>query len=50
MMVGRGFLVLAGAYQFGHGVGGFTTNFIILFIQKHDETPSLGAAAFYVGG
>ena len=28
MMVGRVFLVLTGACQFGHGVGGFTTNFI----------------------
>ena len=28
MMVGRIFLVLTGACQFGHGVGGFTTNFI----------------------
>ena len=33
MMVGRVFLVLTGAchlsqFQFGHGVGGFTTNFI----------------------
>ena len=28
MMVGRTFLVLAGAFQFGHGVGGFATNFI----------------------
>ena len=28
MMVGRVFLVLAGACQFGHGVGGFTTNSI----------------------
>ena len=28
MMVGRVFLVLTGACQFGHGLGGFTTNFI----------------------
>ena len=28
MMVGRVFLVLTGACQFGHGVGGFTTNSI----------------------
>ena len=28
MVVGRVFLVLTGACQFGHGVGGFTTNFI----------------------
>ena len=28
MMAGRAFLVLAGAFQFGHGVGGFTNNFI----------------------
>ena len=28
MMVGRVFLVLTGACQFGHGVGGFTSNFI----------------------
>ena len=28
MMVGWVFLVLTGACQFGHGVGGFTTNFI----------------------
>ena len=28
MMAGRVFLVLTGACQFGHGVGGFTTNFI----------------------
>ena len=28
MMVGRVFLVLTGACQFGDGVGGFTTNFI----------------------
>ena len=28
MMVGRVFLVLTGACQFGHGAGGFTTNFI----------------------
>ena len=28
MMIGRVFLVLTGACQFGHGVGGFTTNFI----------------------
>ena len=27
-MVGRVFLVLTGACQSGHGVGGFTTNFI----------------------
>ena len=27
-MVGRVFLVLTGACQFCHGVGGFTTNFI----------------------
>ena len=26
VMVGRVFLVLTGACQFGHGVGGFTTN------------------------
>ena len=26
MMVGRVFLVLTGACQFGHGVGGFTNN------------------------
>ena len=31
MMVGRVFLVLTGACQFGHGVGGFTTNFIHSF-------------------
>ena len=31
MMAGRVFLVLTGAYQFGHGVGGFTTNFIYSF-------------------
>ena len=29
MMVGRVFLVLTGACQFGHGVGGFTTNSFI---------------------
>ena len=28
MMVGRIFLVLTGACQFGHGAGGFTANFI----------------------
>ena len=28
MMIGRVFLVPAGACQFGHGVGGFTTHFI----------------------
>ena len=28
MMAGRAFLVLTGACQFGHGLGGFTTNFI----------------------
>ena len=28
MMAGRAFLVLAGACQFGHGVGGFTANLI----------------------
>ena len=28
MTVGRVFLVLTGARQFGRGVGGFTTNFI----------------------
>ena len=28
MMVGRFFLVLAGACQFGHGPGGFAANFI----------------------
>ena len=27
-MAGQFFLVLTGACQFGHGVGGFTTNFI----------------------
>jgi len=31
MMVGRVFLVLTGACQFGHGLGGFTTNFIHSF-------------------
>ena len=31
MMVGRVFLVLTGACQFGHGVGGFTTSFIHSF-------------------
>ena len=30
-MVGRAFLVLMGACQFGHGVGGFATNFIHSF-------------------
>ena len=33
MMVGRIFLVLTGACQFGHGVGGFTTNSI------HSDVP-----------
>ena len=28
-MVGRVFLVLTGACQFGHGVGGFATNFML---------------------
>ena len=28
MIIGRVFLVLAGACQFGHGVGGFATNFV----------------------
>ena len=50
MMVGRVFLVLTGACQFGHGVGGFTTNFIhsierlgvagaSLFSYKKNERP-----------
>ena len=38
MMAGRAFLVLTGACQFGHGVGGFATNFI----------HSLGALYIYI--
>ena len=38
MMVGRAFLVLTGACQFGHGVGGFTTNFI--HSNKAEASPS----------
>ena len=34
MMVGWVFLVLIGACQFGHGVGGFTTNFIRPFVAR----------------
>ena len=34
MMAGRVFLVLTGACQFGHGVGGFTTNFIHSYINE----------------
>jgi hypothetical protein len=43
MMVGRVFLVLTGACQFGHGVGGFATNFIHLrlasFIRRAFAVP-----------
>ena len=40
-MVGRAFLVLTGACQFGHGVGGFTTNFVHLFSStKEPRKPS----------
>ena len=42
MMVGRVFLVLTGACQFGHGVGGFTTNFIhslLGFVSHQREVP-----------
>ena len=35
MMVGRVFLVLTGACQFGQGVGGFTANFIHSEIHHH---------------
>ena len=34
-----GFLVLTGACQFGHGVGGFATNFIHLY-EYTSHTPS----------
>ena len=41
MMVGRVFLVLTGACQFGHGVGGFTTNFIHSLTPTEREFPAL---------
>ena len=37
MMAGRVFLVLTGACQFGHGVGGFTTNFFHSYISCSRE-------------
>ena len=44
MMVGRVFLVLTGACQFGHGVGGFTTNFIQMsFIHVFFNARKIGS-------
>ena len=38
MMVGRVFLVLTGACQFGHGVGGFATKSIHSLFKKQSAT------------
>ena len=60
MMAGRAFLVLTGACQFDHGVGGFATNFIhsgssdsrilviLLWFERSSESPA--AAATEVSG
>ena len=52
MMVGRVFLVLTGACQFGRDVGGFTTNFIHSGDLRRDRTldPQLGAGCSGDGG
>ena len=46
MMVGRVFLVLTGACQFGHGVGGFTTNFIHSAPKRTHDRRRAGAGHF----
>ena len=38
IMAGRIFLVLTGACQFGHGVGGFTTNFIHSEMTRNSQS------------